>query len=330
MVSLDPCAGAVQAAVEAGCGLLVTHHPLIFSPLKRLSGQDPVGRVLMEAVRCNLSVVAAHTNYDAADGGLNDLLARRLGLTSCEPLKGDGGARLAKLVVFVPLGHEDAVREAVFPHAAALGRYDDCSFMASGTGTFRPLEGARPFIGEEGRRSAAAEGRLEFLLREDDVAAAVKAMGRAHPYEEPAYDIYPLLNRGSAEGVGRAGLLPSPLMLGDFARMVKEELAAPGLRVVGSLDRTVRKVALCGGSGAFLLNEALFRGADLLLTGDVKYHDARTAESLGIAVVDAGHYTTEQVAIDGLADVIRDGLAGRGMTAEVITFDGEREPFLFL
>lgn len=330
MVSLDPCAGAVRAAVEAGCGLLVTHHPLIFSPLKRLSSQDPVGSILMEAVRHNLSVVSAHTNYDAADGGLNDLLACRLGLTSCEPLKGDGGARLAKLVVFVPLGHEDAVRGAVFPHAVALGRYDDCSFMATGTGTFRPLEGARPFIGEEGKRTAAAEGRLEFLVEEEDVAVAVKAMARAHPYEVPAYDVYPLLNRGRAEGIGRVGLLPAPLSLADFARMVKDELSAPGLRVVGALDRTVRKVALCGGSGAFLLNDALFRGADLLLTGDIKYHDARNAEALGIAVVDAGHYTTEQVAIDGLADVIRTGLVARGMTADVLAFDGEREPFQYL
>jgi dinuclear metal center YbgI/SA1388 family protein len=330
MVSLDPCGEAVHAAADVGCGLLVTHHPLIFSPLKRLSAQDAVGGAVMEAVRRNVSVVAAHTNYDAADGGLNDLLARRLGLRECEPLRNTGSEKLAKLVIFAPAGYEDAVREAVFPFAVTLGRYDECSFMASGTGTFRPLEGARPFSGEEGRRTLAQEGRLEFLVREEDAAAAMKAMGRVHPYEEPAVDVYPLLNRGSTEGVGRCGLLPQPLQLGDFARQVKESLAAPGLRVVGSLDRQVRKVALCGGSGAFLLNDASFRGADVLVTGDIKYHEARNAEALGVALIDAGHFSTEKVAIDGLADIIRRGLEGRGMTADVLAYAGEREPFIFL
>lgn len=330
MVALDPCAEAVQAAADSGCSLLVTHHPLIFSPLKRISSQDPVGGVLMEAVRRNLSVVAAHTNYDAAEGGLNDLLAQRLGVSECAPLQSSDAGKLVKLVVFVPAGHEDALRDVLFPFAVGLGNYKDCSFMAPGTGTFHPLEGALPYCGEKGQRATVQEQRLEVLLREEDTARAVKAMTRVHPYEEPAFDIYPLLNRGAPEGIGRCGILSTPLALGEFARRVKEALSAPGVRVVGSLDRVVRKVALCGGSGAFLLNDAKFRGADVLLTGDIKYHEARNAEALGMALIDAGHFATEKVAIDGLADSLREGLGRCGMAADVMTFAGEKDPFFFL
>jgi putative NIF3 family GTP cyclohydrolase 1 type 2 len=261
---------------------------------------------------------------------LNDLLAQRLGLLDTQPLGSAGWDKLVKLVVFTPVGHEEAVRNAVFPFAVSLGKYDECSYMASGTGTFRPLAGSRPFCGDEGQRASVEESRLEFLVQEDEAAAALRAMRRAHPYEEPACDLYPLLNQGKPQGIGRWGNLSAPLPLGDFANRVKSELGAAGIRVVGPLGSSVRKVAVCGGSGAFLLKEASFKGVDVLVTGDVKYHEARNAEALGVALIDAGHFGTERIAIEGLALFLRDGLIARGLDAEVLTFTGEQDPFSFI
>jgi dinuclear metal center YbgI/SA1388 family protein len=330
MVSLDPCRTAMKAAVSSGCSVLVTHHPLIFTPLKRISSQDTIGSLLTFAIQNSLSVISAHTNYDVADGGLNDLLAERLGLLSVEPLKAGAPEKLVKLVVFVPVGHEEAVRTAMLPHLVNLGNYAECSFQAAGTGTFKPLDGASPFAGEVGKRHYAEELRLEFLVREYDLAGALRSMRKAHPYEEPAFDLYPLLNKGPQGGIGRIGELSAPCTLIEFATAVKKALGAPGVRVVGTEAHPVRKVAVCGGSGAFLLNEATFKGANVLVTGDIKYHEARDAEASGLAVIDAGHYATEAVAIAGIAAKLEEGLAARGFAAEVVTFEGEREPFVFL
>lgn len=330
MVALDPCRAAMEAAVSSGCSLLVTHHPLIFNPLKRISSQDTIGSLLTFAIKNSLSVVSAHTNYDIADGGLNDLLAERLGLHTIEPLKAGSPEKLVKLAVFVPTGHEETIRTALVPHLMNLGNYAECSFQAAGTGTFKPLTGASPFAGEIGTRHYAEEIRLEFLLRENDLNSALKALRKAHPYEEPAFDLYPLLNKGRQGGIGRIGELSAACTLAEFSVAVKELLGALGVRVVGSGERQVRKVAVCGGSGAFLLHEAAFKGADVLVTGDIKYHEARDAESLGLAVVDAGHYATEAIAIGGIAAILAEGLAARGFAAEVLAFEGEREPFAFL
>jgi putative NIF3 family GTP cyclohydrolase 1 type 2 len=175
-----------------------------------------------------------------------------------------------------------------------------------------------------------AEARLELLLRSDDVGGALAALRAAHPYEEPAYDLYPLLNRGTPRGLGRIGTLAEATTLEQFALHVKERLAAAGVRYVGAPGRRVRKVALCGGSGASFLREALFQGADVLVTGDVKYHEARDAEALGVAVVDAGHFATELPMVQGLAARLRQELSDRGYGAEILAFAGEREPFSYV
>jgi dinuclear metal center YbgI/SA1388 family protein len=330
MVALDPCRTAMEAAVSFGCSLLVTHHPLIFNPLKRISSQDTIGSLLTFAIKNSLSIVSAHTNYDVADGGLNDLLAERLGLCAVEPLKAGPPEKLVKLAVFVPIGHEEAVRNALLPYLINLGNYAECSFQTAGTGTFKPLAGATPFAGEVGKREYADEVRLEFLVRENDMNGALRALRKAHPYEEPAFDLYPLLNKGRQGGIGRIGELPASCTLAQFAATVKVLLGAPGVRMVGAGERLIRKVAVCGGSGAFLLHEAGFKGADVLVTGDIKYHEARDAEALGLAAIDAGHYSTEAIAIGGIAEKLEKGLAARGFAAEVLTFEGEREPFVFL
>jgi dinuclear metal center YbgI/SA1388 family protein len=330
MVALDPCRGAVETAVAAGCQLLATHHPLFFAPIKKIVLNDPTGRIVAYSLKNNLSIVSLHTNYDVAAGGLNDLLAERLQLALCEPLKICGGDELVKLSVFVPESHEAQVLEALFRFSVNMGNYRDCSFRSRGVGTFTPLEGARPFLGRVGAREEAAETRVEVLLPKENISAALSAMVSAHPYEEPAYDLYPLLNRGKARGLGRIGVLAEAVSLGDFAGMVKQRLAASGARFVGEPDRLVKKIALCGGSGASLMRAALRQGADVLVTGDIKYHDAREAEALGLALMDAGHFFTEAIMVEGFAGELGRILGGKGYGTEVIAYQGEIDPFNYV
>ena len=329
MVALDPTHDAVSAAIAADCTLLLTHHPLIFSPLKKIVATDPVGAVVAHAIRHGLAVASLHTNFDVAPAGVNDILAERLGVTGAVPLKVTAREELVKLSVFVPRGHEERVLEALFRFGGGIGNYCDCSFRSPGTGTFRPLDGANPFVGEVGTRAEVEETRVEVLLRSDEVAAAVAALKGAHPYEEPAYDLYPLLNRGASRGHGRIGKLAQTTTLEHFAQEVSERLGGTAVRYVGAPGRKVGKVALCGGSGVFLLREALFQGADVLVTGDVKYHEARDAEALGIALLDAGHFATELPMAAGLAGLLREECGRRGYGPEIIVFEGETEPFRY-
>ena len=329
MVALDPGQPAVEAAVEARCQLLITHHPFIFTPLKKISATDETGRLAIHALKNDLSIISLHTNYDIAQGGVNDLLARRLGVEAVAPLRVTGADEYLKMVLFMPHGFEEKLLDALSPFMVPIGNYRDCSFQGDGVGRFTPVPGAKPFVGQVGVRHLEKESRLEFLLPKERLAAALATLKGAHPYEEPAYDLYPVLNRGAARGLGRIGLLREATTAGDFARAVKERLCATGVRLVGEPGRHVKKVALCGGSGGSLIHEAARKGADLLVTGDVKYHEAREAEALGLAVLDAGHFATEIPMVQGLAAALTGALEARRFEAEVIEYQGEREPFSF-
>lgn len=327
MTALDPGTPAIEAAITAGCQLLVTHHPFIFKPLSRLTTTDPVAALIFRAIRSGLAVISLHTNYDSAEGGLNDLLAQRLGVVSCVPLQESFREELVKLAVFVPHGHEEQMMSALFRFSGVVGNYRDCSFRVDGTGTFLPLPGAQPYIGDIGQRESVAETRIEVLLRATDVSAATTALREAHPYEEPAFDVYPLVNRGKGFGLGRIGILPEPVTLAEYAGTVRKQLDCGLVRYVGDAGQTVRKVALCSGSGASLLREAKRKGADLLVTGDVKYHDARTAEDLGIAIIDAGHFGTEIMAAAGLARRLAGACAERRYDVVLLCCQTEQDPF---
>jgi len=329
MVALDPGPPAVEAAVEARCQLLITHHPFIFTPLKKITATDETGRLAILALKNDLSIISLHTNYDIAQGGVNDLLARRLGVEGALPLRVTGADEYLKLALFVPHGFEEKLLEALSPFMALTGNYRDCSFQGEGTGRFTPVAGAAPFVGEVGVRHQEKESRLEFLLPKERLSAALVALKGAHPYEEPAYDIYPVLNRGAVRGLGRIGALSEATTAGEFAGLVKQRLNASGVRLVGEPGRRVKKVALCGGSGASLIHEAARKGADLLVTGDVKYHEAREAEAMGLAVLDAGHFATEHPMVEGLAEALRGALQAKKFETEVMAYLGEREPFSF-
>lgn len=327
MVALDPASAAVDEAIKNSCQLLVTHHPLIFSPLKRISTADQTGMLIYRAIKAGLGIASLHTNYDVASGGVNDLLAVALGLEESKPLRVTAKDELLKLVVFVPVSHEDALLEAILPLSGYPGNYGDCSFRITGVGTYRPLVGSTPFIGTVGKREMVTESRIEILLRSSALKPALKALRSVHPYEEPAFDLIPLKNEGAVLGLGRIGELRSPLAFDQFCSLVKNRLGLPSLRISGTIDNKVSRVALCGGSGASLLREAARQGADVYVTGDVKYHDAREAETLGIAVIDAGHFATERLMIEGLSNRLRLELATLKMEAEVIPCLAEKDPF---
>lgn len=330
MVALDPAPPVIQSALSSSCQLLLTHHPLIFKSQKSISTATPLGRSIHAAIRGGLAVVCMHTNYDCAEGGLNDVLAERLRLSSCQPLHVTGVQELVKLVVFVPQEHLERVRAEMLPWIESLGAYKDCSFAASGEGTFTPQSGAQPFIGSVGVREQVAEMRLELLVDRKNLSRALKALMAAHPYEEPAFDVYPLLNEGRTTGLGRIGRLAEPVSLSAFAACVADDLNAPGLRYVGDADRTVSRVALCSGSGASLLRDAVRAGADVLLTGDVKYHEARDAQDLGIALIDAGHFPSEIIMVDAVVAQLQRMLGQAGYeNCQVLPCSVESEPFLY-
>lgn len=331
MISLDVNREVAAEADERQVNLLVTHHPLIFRPLKHLRFDLPEGALIRHLIGHQVMVYSAHTNLDSASDGVNACLARSLGLQQAEILQVSRQEQLFKLVVFVPQGHEGAVRDALGDAGAGwIGNYSHCTFRTPGTGTFLPREGTNPFIGARGQLEEVEELRLETIVPERLLDRAVKAMIRVHPYEEVAYDIYPLSNQGTPYGLGRIGLLPEAVPLDAFIARVKEALGVSTVKVAGGENRPVRKIAVCGGAGATLIHQASFRGADVLVTGDVKYHEAQEAVALGLAVIDAGHYATEAVVIPALAAYLEDAFQQAGEDVEVLVSRVVSEPWQYL
>ena len=328
MIALDPLPDVVELAIASNCQLLLTHHPLIFSPLRQVTSSTTTGRLVLKAAAAGLAVAAMHTNYDIASGGLNDLLAKRLGLESVNPLKVTGHDELLKLVVFVPVTVLEPFRQSMFEYAESVGNYRDCSFSVDGEGTFLPLHGARPATGRVGVLEKTSEARLELIVRRERLSSAIKGLIKAHPYEEPAFDCYPLINRGNDYGLGRIGTLATPVSLAEYSAFVKKQLGCSFLRTVGDLSRAVSRIALCSGSGGTLLRDAVRAGADLLVTGDLKYHEAREAEASGLAMIDAGHFATERIMVSAVQSLLQETASVAGYNLEVVAAEIEQDPFI--
>lgn len=296
LVALDTTLNIIDEAVEKNVDMIVAHHPIIFKPLKSIRKDQVQGEILYKVIQNNISVYCAHTNLDTAVGGLNDLLAEKIGLEQVEVLDPTIYDTYKKIVIFVPKGHEEVVLQAMAKAGAGwIGNYSECSFMVEGTGTFRPQQGTQPYIGTQGVLEKAEEIRLETICLESQIKRVVNAMLKVHPYEEVAYDIIPIELGGVGYGIGRIGKLDKELTLKEYASQVKQSLNVESLRIVGDLNKSIKKVALCSGSGASYIQKAYYKGADVLVTGDVKYHDAQEAEHLGMALIDAGHFGTEYI-----------------------------------
>jgi dinuclear metal center YbgI/SA1388 family protein len=296
----------VSAAVQSNTNMIIAHHPLIFKGITNIRTDMHHGQLLARLLKADIAVYAAHTNLDIAANGVNDVLVERLQLRQAQPLSVSYTEKLVKLVVFVPQTHVEQVRRAIIQAGAGhIGNYSNCTFQSDGMGTFLPLTGANPFIGEQGKLEVVPEFRLETIMPEKISRRVIKSMCKAHPYEEVAYDIYPLHNVGPVAGLGRIGKLAQAVSFADFIFQVKAALGIGQVSAVGSTTKMISKVAVCGGSGAGLIGKAVFAGADVLVTGDVKYHDAQDALAAGIAIIDAGHFSTEQPVIAHVAEYLK-------------------------
>ncbi len=293
LVTLDVNEEVIEEAEALGANLIVTHHPVIFGGLKRLTGKTHTERSIIRAVRNNISILAVHTNLDNIKGGVNTMIAGKLGLDDCKilrPLKG----KLRKLVTFIPLNYVESVRSAVFSAGAGeTGNYDQCGFTMEGEGTFRGNNLTHPFAGSPGKLHAEKEARFETIFPEWAENRIIHALIRSHPYEEVAYDIFPLTNEFGEAGSGIYGELTSPVKESVFLENIKEIFNVPVIRHSRLSGKPVRKVAVCGGAGSFLLEDAVTVGADFFITGDIKYHQFSDASGK-IVMADIGHFESEQ------------------------------------
>jgi dinuclear metal center YbgI/SA1388 family protein len=293
LITLDVTEEVLLEAEKLGFNLVISHHPVIFSGLKSLTGKNAAERVVTKAIRKEIAIYSGHTNFDAISGGVNTAMANRLGLLKqriLDPMK----EQLKKLVVFVPHDQVDQVRSAMFEAGAGhIGDYDSCSFNLEGKGTFRGSEGSDPYVGQVGELHQEPETRVETIVPAPLVRKVVRAMEKAHPYEEVAYDIYPLENAFNQAGMGMLGELEDPVDEEVFMTFLKDRFGLSLIRHSALRGKPVKKVALCGGAGSFLLGRAKASGADVFVTGDFKYHQFFDADGK-IVVMDMGHFESEQ------------------------------------
>jgi dinuclear metal center YbgI/SA1388 family protein len=304
LITLDVTDEVVDEAIKNNFNLIIAHHPLIFKGLKKINNRQLTGRLVMKCIKNDISVYAAHTNLDNVIEGVNRIIADKLGLIN-QAILSPKNEQLRKLVVFIPESHTDEVRKAVFEAGAGhIGNYDSCSFNTPGQGTFRALEGADPFVGNKNELHFENEIRTEFIYPAYQESAILKAMQQAHPYEEVAYDIYPLNNSFSKVGAGMIGELKEPEEALKFLDRLKRTFGAGYIRHTAITSKAIQKVALCGGSGSFLIGKAIGAGADIYISGDIKYHEFFDADGK-IIIADIGHYESEQFTKELLMNLIK-------------------------
>jgi len=306
LLCLDVTEAVVEEAAQSGCNLIIAHHPLIFSGLKSITGKNYVERTVLKAIRHGIAIYAAHTNLDNVQQGVNRKIADKLQLEQqriLAPVKG----KLYKLYTYVPAAAAESLKAALFGAGAGrIGEYSECSFATEGLGTFRPSARARPAIGEAGGpREAVQEQKLEVLVPAPVRNAVMHALKQHHPYEEVAYELVALENEDQTVGAGMLGILPQAMPAADFLAYLKKQMGLSCIRHTPLHSGQVRTVALCGGSGSFLLKNAVAAGADAFITGDYKYHQFFDAEGR-ILIADIGHYESEQFTIEIFSEIIKE------------------------
>ncbi len=293
LICLDSTEEIIEEALKNNCNLVIAHHPIVFNGLKKLNGKNYVERTVIKAIQNNIAIYAAHTNLDNIQQGVNAEICKRLGLKNYKILSPKGNL-LKKLVTFCPAEQTEKVRQALFNAGCGhIGKYDECSFNAEGTGTFRPGEGTNPFVGEKGKQNLEKEIRIETIFESYNESKVIRALFEAHPYEEVAYDVYALTNTYQHVGSGMIGELNSPMSEPDFLKQLKSVMKTGCVRHTKLAGKKVTKVAVCGGSGSFLLDDAIRENADVFVTADFKYHQFFDADGK-VVIADIGHYESEQ------------------------------------
>lgn len=331
LVSLDLTRANLDYALAHGIDMIVSHHPFLFRGMKTIDLRTEKGRMLADLLSHSICAFAAHTNLDTAREGVNDALAEALGLRNCTGLVPVHQKKMYKLVIYVPASHAEAVRQAAAEAGAGvMGAYTHCSFSSDGIGRFRPGSSAHPFLGKEGVEEEAEEVRIETFLEEDRLEAVEAAVRAAHPYETPVLDLYELTGQGAWDMMGRVGDLPRPMSGRDVVLYIRDRLGMPVIRCAGDLEKTVRRAAVLGGAGAEFRGLARKAGADLYLTGDVKYHEAQEAAAMGLLLIDGGHFHTEKVIIPRIASKIRQAAEEKGWDLSVIEDPAAEDIFTYL
>lgn len=304
LICLDSIEAVVDEAIVMGCNLIIAHHPIVFSGLKKLNGKNYVERVIIKAIKNNIAIYAAHTNLDNVHHGVNAKISEKLGLQNCKLLLPQKNL-LKRLITFSPEKNAEDIRSALFAAGAGhIGNYSECSFNSLGTGTFKAIHGANPYIGEVGKRFEGEEIRIEVVYPSQLESKMVKALLKAHPYEEVAYDLIPLSNPSSQIGAGMTGELVEEMDEMQFLNGLKSKMRAESIRHTALRGKKVKKIAVCGGSGSFLLNAAIASQADIFITADFKYHQFFDADGR-IVIADIGHYESEQFTMELFYEILK-------------------------
>ncbi len=293
LVSLDCTEAVIQEAIDRSCNLVVAHHPIVFKGLKKITGRNYIERTVLMAIKNNIAIYAIHTNLDNVVGGVNFKIAAQLGLQNVSILS-PKASQLMKLVVFTPVAHTESLLRAL--HAAGagdIGNYSNCSFHTTGTGSFMPNQAANPTIGQANVQEEVLENRIEVVFPSYLQGKILTAMKAAHVYEEVAYYVSAINNQHQAVGSGAVGFLENEMNEVDFLQFLKEKMNVTVIRHTALLNKKIKKVALCGGAGGFLLNAAIGQKADIFITADYKYHEFFDADG-HLIIADIGHFESEQ------------------------------------
>lgn len=326
LISLDVSPLTVKYALENNIDMIISHHPLFFSPIKSILQDSIRGKMITDLIKNDICVYSIHTNLDSAEDGINEILANKFKLLNIKVLSKSYTEKLYKVAVYVPVSHSDVVRKAMADSGAGyIGNYSHCTFNTRGTGTFMPKEGTDPFIGKTNKIEYVEEEKIETIVNEGDLNNVIESMIMAHPYEEVAYDIYNLHNNGKEYGYGRIGELTQEKTLYDIAILAKEILNCDIIKLYGDPITKIKKVAICGGSGSDFLKDVYYKKADVYITGDIKYHDAQLALEKGISVIDAGHFYTEKIAIPYIEDFLEKNLKKE---VQVLSYNEKSIPFM--
>jgi len=303
LVTLDTIPEVIDEAIEMNANLIISHHPIIFKGLKKINGNNYIEQTIIKAIKNDIAIYAVHTNLDNISEGVNSILCNKLGLINCKPLLPKEN-HLRKLVTFVPQNHIEKVREAIFVAGAGqIGNYDNCSFNAEGIGTFRAGKNTNPFVGEKNKLHKEPEIRFETVFPYYLERRIINVLIQTHPYEEVAYDIYTLNNKFEKTGAGMIGELENEISEIDFLKKIKTTLNTGTIRHTKFLKKPIKKIALCGGSGSFLLKNAIQQKADIYISADFKYHEFFDADNK-ILIADAGHFETEQFTKELIFDIL--------------------------
>ncbi len=304
IISLDCTEQVVDEAFSTGANLIISHHPIVFSGLKKFTGSTYIERVVMKAIKHNIAIYAIHTNLDNVLHGVNKAIADRIGLENCQILS-PKKQTLRKLITYCPNDHLGVIRDALFAVGAGqIGNYSECSFASNGEGTFKAGPNAKPFIGKLDERHFEQESKLEVIYPIHLEGKLIQTLKQIHPYEEVAYDLMNIVNSNEEVGSGLIGELNHPINLNEALALLKEKFNLKVIRHTQDLNKAIKKIAVCGGSGSFLLNDAINQNADLFISADYKYHQFFDSEGK-IVIADIGHYESEQFTMDLLLEIIQ-------------------------